>query len=139
MIKFRMAKINVNQFAILTDIAPNEGLSYSVELGFKGAINAQRVACSYLVEFAHNGTAILKLDILCEFDIRPEDWNNRIKDNTLTITKDELGYFANQTVGVARGVMFCKTEGTPFNHFIIPPINLVELIKEDFTMSLAED
>lgn len=137
MINFRMAKINVSQFAILADTVPSDGLSYSVELGFRAATSAKRIACDFAVEFTHNDKPIIKLGVFCEFDIKPEDWDRRINGNTLTITKDELGFFANQTVGVSRGIMFCKTEGTPFSQFIVPPINLITLIKDDFVIDTA--
>lgn len=138
MIKFRMAKINVVQFAILSDTLPDNGLSYSVGLGFKCAPAAMRIGCTFTIEVAHNDATILKLEVFCEFDIKPDDWNSRIKDSTLTITCDELGYFANQAVGTARGIMFCKTEGTPFSQFILPPVNITKLLDEDFTIDLSE-
>lgn len=139
MIKFRMAKINVSQFAILADNAPSEGLSYTVGLRFCGATKVKRVGCEFSVEFMHSEKTILKLIIFCEFDIMPEDWDGRTENDELVIKKDELGYFANQTVGVARGIMFCKTENTPFSQFIVPPINLTKLIKEDFLISMKSE
>ena len=138
MIKFRMVKINIGQFAILTDVAPVEGISYTVGLGFSSATNAKRIGCDFSVEFAHNEKPVIKLGVFCEFEISPEDWDGRIKDNSLIVTKDELGFFANQTVGVARGIMFCKTEGSPFSQFIVPPINLVKLIKGDFIIDFTQ-
>lgn len=136
MIRFRMAKISVKQFAILTDTVPTDGLSYIVGMQFKTATEFRRVGCEFSVEFAHDDKAILKLTIFCEFDIQPDDWAEHIIENALLITKEDLGYFANQTVGVARGIMFCKTESTPFCQFIVPPINLTELIKEDLKVEI---
>ena len=139
MIKFRMVKINIEQFAILAEAAPSDGLSYTVGVRFRSATEAKRIGCDFAVDFAHNESPILKLNIFCEFEIAPDDWVKKIKDNSLVITRNELGYFSNQTVGVARGIMFCKTEGTPFSQFIVPPINLVNLIKEDFVINLSEN
>ena len=51
MIKFRMVKINIGQFAILTDVAPVEGISYTVGLGFSSATNTKRIGCDFSVEF----------------------------------------------------------------------------------------
>lgn len=134
-----MVKINVEQFAILTDVVPDSGLSYTVELLFKSATEAKRIGCSFTVEFAHDEKPILKLGIFCEFNIHPDDWDAHVSNGSIIITKDELGYFANQTVGTARGIMYCKTEGTPFGQFILPPINLTKLIEEDFTIDLSTD
>ncbi len=138
MIRFRMAKINIDQFAILADKAPTEGLAYTVNLGFGGAPNAKRIECVFSVEFVYNEKPILKLGISCEFDIQPEDWDKCINNNILSISKKDLGFFANQTVGAARGIMFCKTEGTDFWNFILPPIDLTKILDEDLTLDFTE-
>lgn len=139
MIRFRMAKINMDQFAILTDKAPSEGIYYNVSINFKAARNTSRIACIFSVEFAHDDKPILKLGISCEFDIHREDWDNRIKEKTLTITKEELGFFANQTVGTARGIMYCKTSETDFRSFILPPVDLTKILNEDLVIDFADD
>ena len=137
MIRFRMAKINVEQFAILVDKAPNESLSYTVNLGFKGASNAQRIACIFTATFLHNETIILKLVLNCEFDIHSDDWVTIFHENLLRVSKEDLSFFANQTVGTARGIMFCKTEGTDFSNFILPPIDLTKIIDQDLEIDFT--
>ena len=138
MIRFRMVGISVDQFALLSDKAPSEGVSYSVNIGFSGASNANRLACVFTIEFDHSDKPLLKLSVNCEFEIHEKDWANSIKDNVLSISKEYLGFFANQTVGVCRGIMFCKTENTDFRNFILPPINLTEILQEDLAINLSE-
>lgn len=138
MIRFRMAKINLEQFAILAPQAPEDGISYFVNLGFNGAPNDNRIACTFSVEFMHHDQKLIKLAISCEFDIHPDDWNSYIDNNILTVTKENLCFLANQTVGTARGIMFCKTEGSQFWNFIIPPIDLTKIIDKDLAINLSE-
>lgn len=138
MIRFRMAKINVEQFAILTDKVPTEGISYTVNLGFNAARDVRRIACKFAVEFLHDDKPVLKLSIICEFDIYREDWDNSIKDNILTISKEDLGFLGNQTVGVGRGIMFCKTESSEFRNFILPPVDLTKILVDDLVINYNE-
>lgn len=138
MIRFRMAKISVDQFAILADKAPSEGVSYSVGFGFNVAANASRLACIFTIEFSFSEKPILKLSITCEFDIHEDDWNYRITDGVLSISKEDLGFFANQTVGAARGILFCKTENSDFRDYILPPINLTDILDEDLAINLSK-
>ena len=42
------------------------------------------------------------------------------------------------TVGTARGVLHAKTENTPFNKFVLPTINVTELVKEDVSFDLEK-
>ena len=76
-------------------------------------------------------------ELSCEFDIHPEDWETMVKDDEVKVSKETLCYLAAQTVGVARGVLYCKTEATPFDELILPPINVAEMINGDLVMSLA--
>lgn len=142
MIRFRMIKINVDQFAILADAMPTGEMSYSVSVGFKFATDARRIACEFAVSFDekegdNEEKKILILEETCEFDIHPDDWNSLISDNKLTVTPADLCMLANQTVGVARGLLYSKTENTPFTQFILPPINLTTLVTDDIVIELA--
>jgi len=38
------------------------------------------------------------------------------------------------TVGTVRGILHTKTEGTNFNGFVIPTINVTELVTSDVRM-----
>lgn len=136
-----MAKINIDQFAILTDIVPYGDLSFTVSVGFKVAFNVKRIACEFGVTFSNTDgnreeKKILLLEETCEFDIHPEDWDILIENSRLTVSPQDLCLLANQAVGVARGVLYCKTENTPFTQFILPPINLTTLIKDNLIVDI---
>jgi hypothetical protein len=42
------------------------------------------------------------------------------------------------TVGTIRGILHCKTEGTPFNALILPPINVSEMVTGDLELPISE-
>jgi hypothetical protein len=74
------------------------------------------------------------LDFLIE-----ENSFNLLKDTQkkqVKIPKDFLTHLAILSVGTARGVLFSKTEGTIFSTFILPTINLQEMINEDAIFDL---
>lgn len=50
--------------------------------------------------------------------------------------KDILRYLATIATGTVRGIIHAKTENTVLNSVVVPPINLVEAIKEDFVFKL---
>lgn len=134
--KFRMVKINVGQFAILADEIPEGNIDYSIGLGFRYSIEGKRIAVEFSYAYEADGNKFLLLEMSCEFEIHTEDWDKAVVDGVLTIPKVMLEFFATQTVGTARGILFCKTEGTPFNHMILPPINVSKMIKNDLVAEL---
>lgn len=40
------------------------------------------------------------------------------------------------TIGTARGVLHSKTESTPFNSFLLPTLNVNELVKKDVVFKI---
>lgn len=138
MIRFRMVNINIDQFAILSEKSPADGISYNVSIGFNAAKQARRLACVFSVEFLHDNRPDLKLGISCEFDIHSEDWDRLLTEDIITISKNDLGFFANQTVGAARGILFCKTGNTDFRSFILPPIDLTKILNEDLMIDFSD-
>lgn len=134
--KFRMSKITVDQFAILLKEIPTGEINLNIELNMKYSVESRRIMTSMLFRFEKDSQTALLLEQSCEFEIAKDDWDASISNGKVTIPKSTIEYFGAQTIGVARGVLHCKTEGSQFNGFILPPINITQLIKEDMIIEL---
>jgi len=136
MVQFRMSRISVEQFAILVEEAPQAEIVVDSDVSFGVIPNKQVVAVKFNITFTHEDKKLLVMELHCYFNVRPEDWKKFEKENKVVIPKDLLAHFAMHTVGTARGVLYCKTEGTLYNQFIIPPMNVAERIPEDIVIDL---
>lgn len=61
------------------------------------------------------------------------------ESKTLTVPKGFLCHLAMLTVGTSRGILHAKTEGTCFNKYVLPVINVTEIIKGDASFSLDQE
>lgn len=129
MMKFRMDRISIDQFAILTDNSENIQ-TFSIEVSFSYAENSHKIAVNFGFTFNREEEKALILKVICEFLINKEDWNKACHDGICTIHASMLQYLASQTVGAARGILFCKCAGTPFEQKIIPPVNIAKLVTD---------
>lgn len=136
MIGFRMNRIRVDQFAILTDSIPPEDLSLGFSISFGVAPSIHEVCTTVRFDISHAESPLLILELSCFFEIREEDWNKFKQDNKVIIPKGLLAHFGVHTIGTARGILHCKTEGTQLNAFILPPINVSERITEDIIIEI---
>lgn len=136
MVQFRMSRISVEQFAILVEDAPQAEIVVDSDVSFGVIPNKQVVAVKFNITFTHEDKKLLVMELHCYFNVRSEDWKKFEKENKVVIPKDLLAHFAMHTVGTARGVLYCKTEGTLYNQFIIPPMNVAERIPEDIVIDL---
>lgn len=136
MVRFNMFRINTEQFAILENQLPTGEVTLNSELLFKHSVEGKSIATEISFSFATAQSKFIVLKVSCEFSIHPDDWEIFKEGNTIVIKKNLLEYFVVQTIGTARGILHCKTEGTPFNIFVLPPINVTELVTEDMIIQV---
>lgn len=130
MVRFRMFKINVDQFAILANSpVANVNISSNMSLDFSKENRNVRVSMGFNFLDGEQSLVILKMN--CEFNVHEDDWNGFINDDSIIIPKSFIDYLIVQTVGTARGILHCKTEGSPFNYLILPPMNVSNMVEKD--------
>lgn len=131
MIRFNMSRIAVNQFAILSDTYPKGNITLSTELSFKYSADTRQISCEVGYRFTSDEEVFIILKSQCEFVIHPDDWNKFVKEDGIAIPKSVMELLAVHTIGASRGILYCKTEGTPFNSLMIPPINVARMMKDE--------
>lgn len=136
---FRMMGIQTKQFAIV-ESAWKEGDKVNLKTNIR--FGADTANCSVTVttkfELVQRNKTFLIVEVACVFAIEPEAWTNMcIGNNKECILPHGFAlHLAVLTVGTARGVLHAKTEGTLFNRFLLPTVNLTEIIEGDAKLKL---
>lgn len=136
-ISFRLLNIATEQFATfeVENIPDNNNLKS--ELQFSINPDNRVVACKMNFQFLHNNQPIVVLAIVCNFDVEEKSWNkNVLSANKITLPKHFLEHLCVITVGTARGVLHAKTENTTFNRFLIPTLNVSNLVAKDVVFEI---
>lgn len=135
---FALKGIKTEQFAIFEEnYSPKKETSLGTELQFKLDQNNKQIAVFLGFEFLQAKKVFLKIQVSCHFKIEESSWNSLIQENKLIVPKGFLAHLAMITTGTSRGVLFAKTEATPFSTFIVPTLNVAEMIKEDVLFDIA--
>lgn len=131
MIPFRIRQIKTQQFAMFPDLLVN-GKEVTVDSEFSFGVNTEvkNILCVTKLSYRQDENLLLTTEVHCIFDIR-EDGTNQLKEQGRVVV-DFLRYLATIATGTVRGIVHTKTENTVLNSVVVPPINLVEAIKEDF-------
>lgn len=135
MIPFRIRQIKTQQFAMFPDLLVN-GKEVTVDSEFSFGVNTEvkNILCVTKLSYRQDENLLLTTEVHCIFDIR-EDGVNQLKEQGRVVV-DFLRYLATIAIGTVRGIIHTKTENTVLNPVVVPPINLVEAIKEDFVFKL---
>lgn len=134
-ISFGLRSITTEQFAIIESAFDKSNQNVELENGLRFGFNIEKRLVSVLisVSFSQDKSPFLLLEIGCYFEIIQEHWN-KLYNADLGEIKLPLALASHLVVlsmGTLRGVLHAKVENTAFNMFLLPTINVTELVKQD--------
>ena len=133
MIPYKIARLETRQFAIFPEKFNNQE-DAGVSSAFEYSINTEKtvIRCRSTFHYVQGENVLMVLEMTAIFSIAPEGMEEIQKNGSIPV--DFLRYMGTIVVGAARGVIHTKTEGTVLNAVVLPPINLMEIIKEDLVV-----
>lgn len=138
-IGFALNNITTEQFAVI-ESAFIKGNAVDLKAGLRFGINKDKKIISILfsTNFIQEKSPFLIIEVGCHFKIINQTWNDFLtEDKTeLTAPKGFISHLAMLTIGTARGVLHSKTENTSYNDFLLPTINVADLVKKEVTFNL---
>jgi len=140
-IGFSLFKINTEQFAIIEDGFNDKGqIQLGTNLRYAADETNKIIAVFSSFAFESDQKPFLIIEASCHFRITEESWSLLLnKDlNLLEVPKGFITHLALLTVGTTRGILHSKTDGSCFNKYILPTINLIDIIKDDVTFSFNQ-
>lgn len=132
-VEFSLARIGTEQFAIIEE-AFKEGAPVALNTNLRFGIDRSNrvVAVFSQFQFEQERIPFLKVELAVQFAVAEASWQLLLRDEVTTvIPKGFLAHLAMIAVGTARGVLHAKTEGTRFNKFVLPTINVADMVTED--------
>ena len=133
MIPYKIVRLETNQFAIFPEKF-NSSDAVGVNSSYEFSINTDldSIRCRSTFHYVQGDNVLMVLEVGAIFAIAPEGvFEIKAKG---AVPVDFLRYMGTIVVGAARGIIHAKTEGTILNSVILPPINLVEIIKDDLVL-----
>jgi hypothetical protein len=133
-IGFRAAFIKTEQFAIFPqNYSTDKELFYTADIGFSTFDENKVISVLFTFQYLQDNNPFIILSVSCHFQINPDQWTEAVINvkKKKTIPRDFALHLATITVGTARGVLHSRTESTNYNGFVLPPINLTQIITAD--------
>ena len=133
-IGFVLRKISTLQFAIIEEVHKKKGeetLTTSVKFGINRELRNLSVVVT--IQFEKQNTPFLITEAACEFNVAKTAWEKFKVSNSelIEVPKGFITHLTVLTIGTVRGILHAKTEGTTFNGYVLPTLNVSELITEN--------
>ncbi len=138
-ISFGLARIKTEQFATIeTSYQDGKPANFTISVNIKSNTQAHIIAVFMKIVFEQEKVPFLIVEACCDFLIVKEDWEKLINPEGTSVEFPQgfIAHLAMLTVGTLRGILHTKTENTKFNKFLLPTINVTEMIKENVSFQL---
>lgn len=139
---FILQFIKTEQFAVFEEnYYAKKEVKLNSQFQFKIDQTNKQIGVFLTFEFVQLKKTFLKIIVSCHFKITDDSWNNfvQLNESKLLIPKQFLAHLAMITLSTSRGVLFAKTECTQFSKFIVPLLNVSQMITEDASFDLKID
>ena len=137
-IGFALAAIKTEQFALFEEkYSSKKELNITTSLEFKINEEQKLIGVFATFTFEQSKKTFIKIQVSCHFNIEPNTWTSFLKDNNVVFPKNFICHLTMLTIGTSRGILHAKTEGTEFNKFILPTINVNQLVDKDAEFNLG--
>jgi hypothetical protein len=135
-IPFFLKTIQMEQFAWFEENLKEDDLEkveLATQIQFKLNPQTQTVGTFVGVTFQQQQKPFLKINMSCSFKIKEEVLKQLVDEpqSKIVLPKHFLQHLVVITLGTIRGVLFAKTEGTVFNRFMLPTLDVTALVGTD--------
>lgn len=135
---FAFSGIKTQQFAIIEEAYKKTGtFELAVNVGFSLDESNRTIIISVEFSFYKKETPFIILALDCFFEINKTGWSKLSHPDELSyiIPKTLSQHLTVLSVGTARGVLHAKTEGTIFNDYVLPTVDITKIVNKDVTVS----
>lgn len=133
-IPFSIKSIKTDEFATI-DSSYNQSseVKINTEFGFGMNKDVNSFAVKLSVNFTCDKDPFIVLKVVCEFEVEEDTFKKFYKKNSqrYIVPKGFFTHLCVITVGTARGVLHARLANTNYKQFLLPSLNLSELIKKD--------
>lgn len=138
-IGFRVSDIKTDQFATFPEhYRPEADIQLKTDLQFMLCGEEKSIAIVLGFAYEQESKVIVKIEVRCIFNVKPEDYEALCNNSThkITFPKHFAEHLSIISIGTTRGILFAKTEGTEFAKFILPTINVREMVQDDIVFEI---
>jgi hypothetical protein len=136
-IGFALVGLKTEQFATFEDnYAPKAKTELKTGLEFKFNKEQKVIAVYVTTIFEQKKKAFLKLQVSCHFNISDDSFGRYCDDLKIIFTKGFMTHITMISISSVRGVLHAKTEGTEFNKYLLPTLDVTKMVEEDIEFDI---
>lgn len=138
-ISFTLGNIRTEQFAMFEDVLSSHNGAGEIKnngsVSIGGDPASRVITISVQSDFKIAEMIAMTIKVCTAFIIESSSWKMLKDNNTVTLPKDFVVHLESIALSITRGVLAAKTEGTCFSSYMIPLVNMSNLVKDDIKIN----
>ena len=138
-LNFQLTKLNTKNFEIIeSGFDLKSGSDVGLNMGVDFAVNKEKkfIAPTVNVKFLQNDKSFIEISVEGEFSLDESSWDYiQTSDEEIKIPQGLAAHLSDIIVGSLRGVLHAKTEGSDYNKFLFPMVNVSQFITGDIEVA----
>jgi hypothetical protein len=133
-VTFNLKGISTDEFATIKECyKEEENVQIETVYGYEIDPANYTVSVNFSILFKCNDAPFIVLKLTCSFDVDKDSFDALLDSESgkYIIPKGFLTHLTVLTVGTARGVLHAKLDKTGFEQYMLPTLNVSDLINED--------
>ncbi|MCR9171096.1 MAG: hypothetical protein NXI10_01285 [bacterium] len=139
---FNLVNIQTEQFALFEEnIGTKQSYDYSINTEIEiGSSTAEKgVQLIIGITLQQKNKPHIKIEVACSFIIEDATWDSFCEEREIVFPKAFMQHLAKISIGTVRGILHARTRNTVFSEFMLPLLNVNDIVSEDIRLSLDED
>ncbi len=139
-IVYKYSHIKLDQFATFEATIAQRPLLFQSSGEVKTGCNyeARTVLVSVLANVKVEDQLVLTIQTSSLFELSNETWDGLKQDGFVVVPKEFLYHLGGLAFSTTRGILFAKTEGTDLSTFVLPIVQMDQVIHEDLKILIPE-
>ena len=134
--KLRGKQIRAFRLLSLPEDSP-ANISHAIRMGIKPSPVFDALILNLEIKLEYDSKRVANLILQCEFAI-PDLKSVFLKENELVVPKGLCAHMGMIAVGLSRGYLIAKLENTTLDFYILPTINVVNMVKQDLVIKFKK-
>lgn len=129
-LEYSIEEIKTNQFAIFDNDSEKKGKTLSISTSFAYGVDAEEKKFANIIDITYNieKSPIIKIQTQIIFKFTDRSFDSFIHDNKFLMQQDKVRHFTELLIGATRGILATELKDTVYKKYILPEINLEEVI-----------
>lgn len=137
-VRYKLIDIDDSQFALFPDnYVEDKDVVVGAIMNVASNNEGTSLKCDSRLELKQDDKLIIVSEIACKYSITKDSWED-VEENKKKLPSGFIRHLASIAIGTQRGIIIARTKDSSIHKIIVPPIDLTEVVKEDFIMDSSK-